>query len=141
MGVQAHGLGLWRSADGNEWLVTCDSKNSAIGRTNLVTGERVELWRDSKGGFLKGMTVDGDVAYVGVNEKSPRESRDNPDQTVEIAKILLTEEPEALGGSPLQWRRPLDGRGMANNLQVPLLGAYADAQAARIDALGARVAK
>lgn len=141
VGVQAHGLGLWRSADGNEWLVTCDSKNSAIGRTNLVTGERVELWRDPKGGFLKGMTVDGDVAYVGVNEKSPRESRDNPDQKVEIAKILLTEEPEALGGSPLQWRRPLDGRGMANNLQVPLLGAYADAQAARIDALGARVAK
>lgn len=135
VGVQAHGLALWRDATGDEWLVTLDSRNSALGRTHAATGQRVDLWHDPKGGFLKGLALDGDVAYVGVNEKSPRESRDNPDQRVELAAISLASPPEREGGVPLLWRREVATLGMVNNLQLPLLGEDADALARRIDLL------
>ena len=54
-----------------------------------ATGAVVSVWTDPAVGFLKGLVVVADVAYIGVNAPLARKQRDSKSLPSEIAAVDL----------------------------------------------------
>jgi len=100
VGTQSHGLAWY---EGN--FLILDSYNGA-----LIHGDRV-VWKSPEKCFLKGLCLDGHVAYFGISDVTERSNRGAPTLQCELAAVdVITGE--------LLWRERLQTCGLLNAVQV-----------------------
>ena len=100
VGTQSHGLAWY---EGN--FLILDSYNGA-----LIHGDRV-VWKSPEKCFLKGLCLEGHVAYFGISAITERSNRGSPDLQCELAAVnVITGE--------LLWRERLQTCGLLNAVQV-----------------------
>ena len=100
VGTQSHGLGMYQ----NNFIIL-DSYHGAV-----LHGEHV-IWKSSAKCFLKGLCVDGDVAYFGISDITERSNRGSPNLQCEVAALNLVT-------GTLMWRHKVETCGLLNAIAV-----------------------
>jgi hypothetical protein len=115
VGTKAHGLVPWEggflilnSGEGQLCLFT-PPRASASTRDS---GRLETLWTDSRGTFMKGLTVIEDVAYFGIAEFGARSDRDDAAKTAEVGAYDLR-------AKKFLWRVTVETRGLLNIVAAP----------------------
>jgi hypothetical protein len=105
VGTQSHGLVWYERSEGTRDFLILDSYNGA-----LIHGDRT-IWKSSERCFLKGLCVEGQVAYFGVSAITERSNRGSPNLQCEVAAVDLET-------GELLWRESLQTCGLLNAIQV-----------------------
>jgi hypothetical protein len=104
-------------------MLFLDSDHASLAEIDLNSRKIKYLWK-AEGGenlYLKGLCVVDDIAFFGIAESQPRQSRADENLSCELAAFDLI-------ADKLLWRRKLPTKGLLNVVAAPHLSAESTAQ-------------
>ena len=104
-------------------MLFLDSDHASLAEINLDSRKIKYLWK-AEGGenlYLKGLCVVDDIAFFGIAESQPRQSRADEDLSCELAAFDLI-------ADKLLWRRKLPTKGLLNVVAAPHLSTESTAK-------------
>lgn len=110
VGVKSHGAVQWRN-----FIIALNSDEASLIKIDARISETTTLWTSEQPNrYLKALAIVDDIAFFGIAEAKPRQSRDSQDLNCELAAFDLLE-------GVLLWRRQLATRGLLNVVAAPHL--------------------